>query len=476
MKKRLCRIRRRTMARTSLIIAAAALPLIWLPGGRAFCPPSFVSGNLHWKQQPVELLFNFPIAPALTNGTASYRENAESAMADWNRVSDGFTFESRGDTVTGQSGNPPDRLNVLTFDDNVGGMAFGGDVVALTSLRFDGVTGELVDTDIVFRDDEFWDSYDGPVEFGFGGGPINDFRRVCLHELGHALGLDHPDTECGQDVEAIMNSRSGDLDRLSKDDTDGLISIYGGGNRPPVADPGPDQSGDGSRAFVLNGSRSNDPDGSIVLFEWIENGQVFATGVQTVATFDFGLHVITLRVTDSDGLTDEASFNVNVTGFKNTPTGGNENTSPTANAGDNITARVGSLVTLDGSGSSDAEGAIDRYLWSEDGNIIATGRIATVSFSLGTHIVTLTVFDEDEASDSDTVVVTITETSSDANANANSGTNSSGSTGSNNGGGSPCGAFGMICLPIWITGWGWLRFVSGRRGRGRSRGRTAVRR
>jgi hypothetical protein len=440
------------------LLAAAAGPLFFLPGSNAFCPPAFVSGSLFWKDTPVELLFNFPLAPVLTNGTASYRENAEAAAEDWNRVSDGFRFVSRGNTVTGQSGNPPDMLNVLSFDDNIGGMSFGGDVVALTLLRFNASTGELVDTDIVFRDDEFWDAYDGPVQFGFSGGPINDFRRVCLHELGHALGLDHPDAECGQDVDAIMNSRSGDLDRLSQDDMAGLISIYGGGNRPPVADPGPDQSGDGSRAFVLNGSRSTDPDGSIELFEWIENGMVFATGLQTVATFDFGEHIITLRVTDSDGLTDQASLVISVTGFKNSPTDGSDNTAPTADAGDNITTSAGALVTLDGSGSFDAEGAIGRYLWSENGNIIATGRIATVSFSPGTHIVTLTVFDEDEASDADTVVVTVTNGAINGGGGGNNGSGSSGSSGASGGGQIVCG-FGVVCLPIWMLGWGLLRFT-----------------
>ena len=52
-----------------------------------------------------------------------------------------------------------------------------------------------------------------------------------MHELGHVLGLDHPD-QARQTVTAIMNARVSDLDRLQADDVSGARSLYG---TPPNA-------------------------------------------------------------------------------------------------------------------------------------------------------------------------------------------------------------------------------------------------
>jgi len=76
-----------------------------------------------------------------------------------------------------------------------------------------------------------WNAYDGPLQFP-AGQPVYDIRRVLLHELGHVLGLDHPDAH-GQTVAAIMNSHVSNLDRLQADDRSGESSIYGGGGSAP---------------------------------------------------------------------------------------------------------------------------------------------------------------------------------------------------------------------------------------------------
>ena len=89
-----------------------------------------------------------------------------------------------------------------------------------------------------------------------------------------------------------------------------------------------------------------------------------------------------------------------------------ENYPPIANAGEDqiISLDPGDPdpdVTLDGSGSSDADGTIVSYSWTEDGNEIATGAGPTVTFSPGLHEVTLTVTDDDGATDSDEVLVNV---------------------------------------------------------------------
>src|SRR5207302_6092655 len=66
-----------------------------------------------------------------------------------------------------------------------------------------------------------------------------DIQRVALHELGHALGLAHPD-QAGQHVSAVMNSVVSDLYALTADDIAGGQSLYGAAASPtPTPSPTP---------------------------------------------------------------------------------------------------------------------------------------------------------------------------------------------------------------------------------------------
>jgi hypothetical protein len=64
-------------------------------------------------------------------------------------------------------------------------------------------------------------------------------------------------------------------------------------------------------------------------------------------------------------------------------------------------------VTLDGSGSSDPDGAIVSYQWTDGAQIIGTGATPAVSLPVGEHTLSLTVTDDGGASSSDTVFITI---------------------------------------------------------------------
>jgi hypothetical protein len=64
-------------------------------------------------------------------------------------------------------------------------------------------------------------------------------------------------------------------------------------------------------------------------------------------------------------------------------------------------------VTLNGSGSSDTDGSISTYVWSEGGTQIATGVSPTVDLGVGTHTITLTVTDDDGATATDTITITV---------------------------------------------------------------------
>jgi hypothetical protein len=86
---------------------------------------------------------------------------------------------------------------------------------------------------------------------------------------------------------------------------------------------------------------------------------------------------------------------------------------PVANAGPDQTVEDTDdngfeWIDLDGSQSTDPDGTIVSYVWTEDGNQIAMGVNPTVELSVGTHIITLTVTDDDGATDTDTVIITVT--------------------------------------------------------------------
>lgn len=87
------------------------------------------------------------------------------------------------------------------------------------------------------------------------------------------------------------------------------------------------------------------------------------------------------------------------------------NQAPVASAGadQTVTAADGisAQVTLDGSGSSDSDGSIVNYVWVENDTQIATGETAQVLLTVGTHVITLTVADDDGATDSDEVTITV---------------------------------------------------------------------
>ena len=86
--------------------------------------------------------------------------------------------------------------------------------------------GKILDADVYLNSSYNWDVYDGIYRSWEA-----DLQRVVLHELGHVLGLAHPDDH-GQTVPAIMNSHiRKDLFRLQPDDIAGIRAIYGRSGR-----------------------------------------------------------------------------------------------------------------------------------------------------------------------------------------------------------------------------------------------------
>lgn len=116
-----------------------------------------------------------------------------------------------------------DDINGVDFTTTLCGTEFGDSTLAVT-LSAGVCTSPACDSfyttnaDIVFNEGETWDVYSGDLRSG-----IAEFERVALHELGHALGLDHETSNI-----AMMQSTVSNLDSLQIDDINGANFIYQG--------------------------------------------------------------------------------------------------------------------------------------------------------------------------------------------------------------------------------------------------------
>ena len=174
-------------------------------------------------------------------------------------------------------------------------------------------------------------------------------------------------------------------------------------NLPPVAEAGPDKTVLVGGTVTLDGSGSQDPDGSIVSYAWTFGDTNTGSGVTATHAYTApGTYTVTLTVTDSGGLT--GSDTVVVTVVSPPP----QNLPPVADAGPDRTVQVSGTVTLDGSGSHDPDGTIVSYTWAFGDGSSGSGETTTHTYSAsGTYTVTLTVTDDDGLTGSDTAVVMV---------------------------------------------------------------------
>lgn len=196
------------------------------------------------------------------------------------------------------------------------------------------------------------------------------------------------------------------MDTASQSGSDSIIVTVDNVNDKPTANAGDDQTvsdsnGDGSETITLDGSGSYDADGTIVSYEWKEGITVIATNSTATLSATVGVHTYTLTVTDNDGAT--SSDNVAITVL--------ENQAPSANAGDDQTATLGTEIIFDGSGSTDPDGTIVNYKWDfGDESVEKTGKTVTHTYTTAdTYTVTLTVTDNGGLTDEDTAKIIVME-------------------------------------------------------------------
>jgi hypothetical protein len=160
--------------------------------------------------------------------------------------------------------------------------------------------------------------------------------------------------------------------------TDAISLVVVGSNAPPVSDAGPNQSVNLGVSVSLDGTATTDPDGDPLTYQWLfakkpTNSQLTDSDISTntASTASFtpdvsGAYTMRLRVHDGT-YPDNDYVGIIVTG---------PNSAPSANAGGDQNVSTGTLVTLDGSGSSDPEGDSLSFTWTL---IAPSGSSATLS-------------------------------------------------------------------------------------------------
>jgi hypothetical protein len=176
-----------------------------------------------------------------------------------------------------------------------------------------------------------------------------------------------------------------------------------GGNRAPVADAGPAQSVAIGATVTLDGSKSTDPDRDLITYQWsfaskpAGSGATLSSPVAVKPAFVAdvaGSYVLRLVVSDGSLPSDPAAT-VTITAAVG-------NVAPVARAGDNQYVTTNTVVTLDGSKSSDANGDLITYQWSfvskpdGSGATLSSATAAMPTFTpdvAGSYVVQLVVSD-----------------------------------------------------------------------------------
>ena len=139
------------------------------------------------------------------------------AIDEWNAVNAPFFIEAKvGEAEIPTACREQDQLNTVQWS----AARCNGDpwddadnpVRAYTWFTYQNRTGHILEADIRFDETRAWSAA--------------QFYDTMLHELGHLIGLGHPN-EHDQDVRAIMNVHNPVLDGLQLDDRHGIRGIYG---------------------------------------------------------------------------------------------------------------------------------------------------------------------------------------------------------------------------------------------------------
>ena len=185
------------------------------------------------------------------------------------------------------------------------------------------------------------------------------------------------------------------------------------------------QTKDWDDDFILDASQSSDPNSEIVSYEWYvidkDGKENILSNQKIMTTYKYNSNNIVLRVKNDKGEIDEnvikLFYNYSGTVESLRDIGnieniiGSELAKPIANAKSNKNSVTeGESVVFDGSKSSDSNGRIVKYSWSDGGNSLGEGKtLTTDKLAIGERSITLKVIDDDGDSNSDTIKIRVKE-------------------------------------------------------------------
>src|SRR3954447_11103424 len=209
----------------SVVPRAAALSVVVL----ALVAPSADAYVLEGKSWPAGTVLNLQLGlgsagRTLQDGNTSWDDAVLPVAGTWNQVIGRVRISNNLNPQAPVTSG--DRVNAVVFSNSIFGQSFGSGTLAVTYYTSSG--SNMIESDTLFNRGANFDSYRGPLQFVPHGPAIADIRRVFLHEMGHTLGLGHPDTG-GQHVTAVMNSIVSNQEILSSDDIAGGQYLYGAG-------------------------------------------------------------------------------------------------------------------------------------------------------------------------------------------------------------------------------------------------------
>ena len=203
-------------------------------------------------------------------------------------------------------------------------------------------------------------------------------------------------------------------DGVLDSDADTVVVTTGIQNAPPAANAGTDQTVLPGQTVQLNGSGSSDPEGTPLTFKWaLVSRPIGSTATLSDTTIvdpvfvadRAGVYVAQLIV--NDGTVDSAPESVTIS---------TEISVPNAVAGPDQAVATTATVQLDGTASSDADGAPLVFFWSllsrpvgsdaglSDGSLVNPTFVADRA---GTYVAQLIVGDGTLVSAPDTVMITV---------------------------------------------------------------------
>jgi len=195
-------------------------------------------------------------------------------------------------------------------------------------------------------------------------------------------------------------------------------------NQAPTADAGSDRTVQLGTVVTLDGSGSSDPNNDTLTYKWSQLSGPQITSASNIYTAKpsftanyTGTYVIQLIV--NDGKVDSTPDTVTITVVSG-------NNAPIADAGNDSTVKVGTLVALDASGSLDPDGDVLSYTWTQvSGATVSLTNAKSVRPTFTPTVAGVLEFkvvvSDGQAQSEDTVRVTVNSTNTVPVADAGSG-------------------------------------------------------